>query len=156
VQNCSHREAGGSLRLSARKTRDNNLILDLRLAELSKFDRTYRGRRFRVAQPNISGSEQAEEFAQRLSSAPGRANTAKAVRVVHHRWPCVALAPVDGDTPERLPKSADPAVYKARAEGRNCVRFFRSEMDAELQDRLEFEEIIHNAVLRLIGFEALI
>jgi GGDEF domain-containing protein len=31
----------------------------------------------------------------------------------------VALAPADGDTPERLLKSADLAVYKGKAEGRN-------------------------------------
>jgi EAL domain-containing protein (putative c-di-GMP-specific phosphodiesterase class I) len=85
----------------------------------------------------------------------------------------VALAPADGDTPERLLKSADLAVYKSKADGRNCVRFFLPKMDVELQGRIELEEIIRNAVLhegfllhyqpifqmsdrRLIGFEALI
>ena len=118
-------------------------------------------------------AEQAEEFAQRLSSA-----LAEPMRLKEHEFFTtvsigVALAPADGDTPERLLKSADLAVYKAKAEGRNCVRFFRPEMDAELQGRIELEEIIRNAVLhdgfelhyqpifqmsdrRLIGFEALI
>jgi diguanylate cyclase (GGDEF)-like protein len=131
------------------------------------------GDEFVVVQPNISGREQAEEFALRISAA-----LAERMRLKEHELFTtvsigVALAPADGGTPERLLKSADLAVYKAKAEGRNCVRFFRSEMDAELQGRIELEETIRNAVLngrfelhyqpifkmsdrRLIGFEALI
>jgi diguanylate cyclase (GGDEF)-like protein len=131
------------------------------------------GDEFVLVQPNISGREQAEEFAHRLSSA-----LAEPMRLKEHELFTtvsigVALGPADGGTPERLLKSADLAVYKAKAEGRNCVRFFRSEMDTELQGRLELEEIIRDAVLhdgfelhyqpifqmsdrRLIGFEALI
>jgi predicted signal transduction protein with EAL and GGDEF domain len=85
----------------------------------------------------------------------------------------VALAPTDGTNPERLLKSADLALYKAKADGRNCIRFFMAEMDSELQARFKLEKIIRDAVLhdrfelyyqplfemserRLIGFEALI
>src|SRR5271163_1562940 len=131
------------------------------------------GDEFVLVQPNISGREQAEEFARRLSSA-----LAEPMRLKEHELFTtvsigVALAPADGDTPERLLKSADLAVYKAKAQGRNCVRFFLPQMDAELQGRIALEEIIRNAVLedrfelhyqpifqmsnrRLIGFEALI
>jgi predicted signal transduction protein with EAL and GGDEF domain len=85
----------------------------------------------------------------------------------------VALAPADGTNPERLLKSADLALYRAKAEGRNCIRFFCPEMDSELQARSKLEKIIREAVLlgrfelhyqplfemsqrRLIGFEALV
>jgi predicted signal transduction protein with EAL and GGDEF domain len=85
----------------------------------------------------------------------------------------VALAPEDGDDPERLLKSADLAMYKAKADGRNCIRFFQPEMDAELLARSKLEATIRDAVLhdrfelhyqplfemterRLTGFEALI
>jgi EAL domain-containing protein (putative c-di-GMP-specific phosphodiesterase class I) len=83
------------------------------------------------------------------------------------------LAPRDGDTPERLLKCSDLALYKAKDDGRNCARFFEPEMDAEMQARIELERTIRDAVLhdrfelhyqplfqmsdrRLIGFEALI
>ena len=49
----------------------------------------------------------------------------------------VAMAPADGNNPERLLKSADLALYKAKADGRNCIRSFRPEMDTELQSRIE-------------------
>jgi diguanylate cyclase (GGDEF)-like protein len=131
------------------------------------------GDEFILVQPNISGRKQAEEFAHRLGSA-----LAEPMRLKQHELFTtvsigVALAPADGGTPERLLKSADLAVYKSKAEGRNCVRFFLPEMDAELQNRIELEETIRNAVLnddfelhyqpifqmsnrRLIGFEALV
>jgi predicted signal transduction protein with EAL and GGDEF domain len=85
----------------------------------------------------------------------------------------IAVAPEDGHDPERLLKCADLAMYKAKADGRNCIRFFQPEMDAELQARSKLERIVREAVLhdrfelhyqplfeiserRLLGFEALI
>ena len=85
----------------------------------------------------------------------------------------VALAPADGANPERLLKSADLALYKTKADGRDCIRFFVAEMDTELHARSTLERIIRDAVQhdrfelhyqplfemlerRLIGFEALI
>jgi diguanylate cyclase (GGDEF)-like protein len=131
------------------------------------------GDEFVLVQPSVSGRKQAEEFAYRLSSA-----LAEPMRLKEHELFTtvsigVALAPADGDTPERLLKSADLAVYRGKADGRNCVRFFLPKMDAELEGRIELEEIIRNAVLedrfelhyqpifqmsdrRLLGFEALI
>ena len=70
-------------------------------------------------------------------------------------------------------KSADLALYKGKADGRNCVRFFEPAMDAALQARIALEKTLRDAVLnerfilhyqplfevsgqRLIGFEALI
>jgi diguanylate cyclase (GGDEF)-like protein len=131
------------------------------------------GDEFVVVQTGIPGKAQAEDFARRIISAvtapmklkdrPFRATVSVGV----------ALAPADGTEPERLLKSADLALYKAKADGRNCFRFFLAEMDAELQARLKLEAIIREAVLhdrfelhyqplfemserRLIGFEALI
>jgi predicted signal transduction protein with EAL and GGDEF domain len=85
----------------------------------------------------------------------------------------VALAPADGTDAEGLPKSADLALYKSKADGRNCIRFFMPEMDAALQARIAMEKTIRDAVLherfvlhyqpvfeisghQLIGFEALV
>ena len=44
----------------------------------------------------------------------------------------LALAPVFGDNPERVLKSADLALYSGKAAGRNCIRVFAPEMDEDV------------------------
>jgi diguanylate cyclase (GGDEF)-like protein len=131
------------------------------------------GDEFVVVQTGIPGKAQAEDFARRIISAVTAPMKLKDRPFSATVSVGVALAPADGTEPERLLKSADLALYKAKADGRNCFRFFLAEMDAELQARLKLETIIREAVLhdrfelhyqplfemserRLIGFEALI
>jgi predicted signal transduction protein with EAL and GGDEF domain len=51
----------------------------------------------------------------------------------------VALAPGDGSDPDRLLKSADMALYRAKAEGKAAFRFFEQDMDARVQARRRLE-----------------
>ena len=51
----------------------------------------------------------------------------------------VALAPGDGDDPDRLLKNADMALYRAKADGKGAFRFFEPEMDARVQARRRLE-----------------
>jgi diguanylate cyclase (GGDEF)-like protein len=131
------------------------------------------GDEFVVIQSHVNGPDEAELFANRLTStltAPMQFNENTIVSTVSVG---IALAPTDGKDPERLLKSADLALYKAKADGRNCIRLFRPEMDAALVCRIKLEKTIRSAVLhdrfelhyqplfemagrRLIGFEALI
>ena len=131
------------------------------------------GDEFVVVQTGIAGKVQAEDFARRIISAVTAPMKLKDRPFTASVSVGVAMAPADGTDPERLLKSADLALYKAKADGRNCFRFFLAEMDAELDARFKLEAIIRDAVLhdrfelhyqplfemserRLIGYEALI
>jgi diguanylate cyclase (GGDEF)-like protein len=131
------------------------------------------GDEFVVIQAHIDDKEDAESFAGRLASALGAAVPFRDGTITPTVSVAVALAPAHGSSAERLLKSADLALYKCKADGRNCVRFFEPEMDAALLERLALERTIRKAVAderfilhyqpmvqitgrRLVGFEALV
>jgi len=131
------------------------------------------GDEFVVVQIGVGSKDQAEDLASRLTSAVTAPMKFREQSIIATVSVGVALAPEDGHDPERLLKCADLALYRAKADGRNCIRFFQPEMDAELQARCELERIVRDAVLhgrfelhyqplfeiperRLLGFEALI
>ncbi len=131
------------------------------------------GDEFVVVQTGIASKDQAESFAHRLVSAATAPIALKDQQIAATISLGIALAPVDGTSPERLLKSADLALYRSKADGRNCIRFFLPEMDAALLARIALEKSLRDAVLNesfilhyqpvfeisghnLIGFEALI
>ncbi len=131
------------------------------------------GDEFVIVQTGVKNKDQAEGLAQRLIDTVIVPIELREHTIIATVSVGVALAPEDGTNPERLLKSADLALYRAKAEGRNCMRFFRPEMDAEMQARRRLEWVIRDAVMhnrfelhyqplfemsdrRLIGFEALI
>ena len=58
----------------------------------------------------------------------------------------ISLAPEHGTSPEKLLKSADLALYRAKATGRGCWSFFDEEMDLELRKRRALESDLRKAV----------
>ena len=131
------------------------------------------GDEFVVVQSGIAGKAQAESFARHLAAAVNATVKFRQHEILTTASIGVALAMEEDTTPERLLKSADLALYVAKAAGRNCIRFFLPEMDTELQARIELERTVRGAVLndrfelhyqplfevsqrRLAGFEALI
>jgi diguanylate cyclase (GGDEF)-like protein len=85
----------------------------------------------------------------------------------------IAISPPDGDDVDALIACADAALHKAKADGRNSVRFFESGMDAKIRERVQIETDIRRALAtdafqlayqpihsfrngKLLGFEALL
>ncbi|OYX79894.1 MAG: hypothetical protein B7Y77_01270, partial [Bradyrhizobium sp. 35-63-5] len=131
------------------------------------------GDEFVVVQMNVGDKAAAEQFAHRLAGAVAQPIELDGQTILCSISVGVAIAPADGNSPERLLKSADLALYRAKADGRNCVRFFQEEMDVEVQSRTALERMLRRGVdsdgfvleyqplyevheRALIGFEALI
>jgi diguanylate cyclase (GGDEF)-like protein/PAS domain S-box-containing protein len=51
----------------------------------------------------------------------------------------ISIAPNDGTDPDKLLKSADMALYRAKNDGRDSYRFFEPDMDARMQLRRKME-----------------
>jgi diguanylate cyclase (GGDEF)-like protein/PAS domain S-box-containing protein len=84
----------------------------------------------------------------------------------------VAIYPTHGVDAMWLLSNADAALYRAKAEGRGTVRFFESDMDAELRERRTLQRDLQWALARnelvlhyqpqasidgtIVGFEALV
>jgi diguanylate cyclase (GGDEF)-like protein len=147
-----------------------------RLGAVTRFDDVMArlgGDEFVVVQNGVNSRDDAEKFAHRVVAALTAPVNFNAYELAATLSIGFALAPADGDSSERLLKSADVALYKAKADGRNCVRYFLPEMEVTLQARIDLDKMIRNAIVhngfvlhyqpifeianhRLIGFEALV
>src|SRR5476651_1779502 len=130
------------------------------------------GDEFAVIVPNIKSLDDPTGLARRIVAAVaepfliGQISTSVGVGVG------IAIAPSDGMDPEVLVQHADRALYRAKAEGRSCIRFFEPDMDAHVKRRITIERELRVAVAaktivphyqpvvafegtRIIGFEAL-
>jgi len=58
----------------------------------------------------------------------------------------VVVYPDDGVDADILLKRADIALYHAKNAGRNCHRFFSSEMDQKISERVALEQALHEAL----------
>jgi len=59
----------------------------------------------------------------------------------------IALAPENGAEPSALMKHAELALYRAKDEGRGCIRFFETGMDVDAIRRAELEGDLRNALV---------
>jgi diguanylate cyclase (GGDEF)-like protein len=87
------------------------------------------------------------EFARRLIKATSAIYDLDGIQFVVGTSVGIALAPADGDDPEALLKSADLALYRAKAEGRGTFRFFEPEMDGAARARRDMEVDLRRALI---------
>jgi diguanylate cyclase (GGDEF)-like protein len=114
----------------------------------------------------------AEQVARRILGALAQPYHLGAT--THHSTPSIGIALFHGSThnTNELFKQADVAMYQAKAAGRNTLRFFNPEMQAEVQNRAELEAdlrhgihnhhlLLHyqpivNSTVQIVGVEALV
>jgi diguanylate cyclase (GGDEF)-like protein/PAS domain S-box-containing protein len=128
---------------------------------------------FAILQGGVARPEDAVLLAKRLLEAIADPYLLDGHSVVIGASIGIAMSPGDGDDSEKLLKSADMALSRAKADFRGTFSFFESEMDARAQSRRKIEidlrDAIQNSQLqphyqplvdlstgRITGFEALV
>jgi diguanylate cyclase (GGDEF)-like protein len=131
------------------------------------------GDEFAVLQGDISDPADVTCLAERLVTAISEPYDLDGHEISIGASIGVALAPGDSLDADRLLKSADIALYRAKGDGRGTFRFFEPEMDARIQARrlleLDLRAAVHAAALvvnyqplvnlgsgEITGFEALV
>jgi diguanylate cyclase (GGDEF)-like protein/PAS domain S-box-containing protein len=123
-------------------------------AELREQDTIARlgGDEFAILQTHVTKPEEVSDLLVRLLAAFQQPLDLDGHTVTVGASIGVALAPDDGDDPERLLKNADMALYRAKADSKGAFRFFEPEMDARVQSRRRLE-IDLRAALAAEAFE---
>ena len=128
---------------------------------------------FAIVQSGLARPEDAVILAKRLLEAIADPYLLDGHSVVIGASIGIAMAPGDGDESEKLLKSADMALSRAKNDSRGTFSFFEAGMDARAQSRrkieLDLRDAIQNDVLRpyyqpliclssgrITGFEALV
>ena len=60
----------------------------------------------------------------------------------------ITLYPHDGAQPATLLKNADIAMYRAKLDGKNCLRFYTRDMDMAMEREMQLEQDLHLALDR--------
>jgi diguanylate cyclase (GGDEF)-like protein/PAS domain S-box-containing protein len=104
------------------------------------------GDEFAVIQTAIAGKADVVDFVMRLQDAIRQPYHCLGHQLSTDASIGIALAPQDGTDLDQLIKSADLAMYGAKAEGRRTYRFFEPSMDASAKARLSLQQDLRQAM----------
>jgi diguanylate cyclase (GGDEF)-like protein len=104
------------------------------------------GDEFAIVQTGIKQPSDVVELVKRIYEAIREPYECLGHQVATDASIGIALAPNDGTDLDQLLKSADLAMYGAKADGRRTYRFFEPEMDARVKARRTLELDIRRAI----------
>ncbi|ABD06867.1 diguanylate cyclase/phosphodiesterase [Rhodopseudomonas palustris HaA2] len=106
------------------------------------------GDEFAVVLASVASPNEASDVAARLIELVSAPYDMDGLEVVIGASIGIALAPGDGDDCDVLMRSADMALYRAKAAGGGCHHFFEKEMDRQAQRRRDMERDLRHAFAR--------
>ena len=106
------------------------------------------GDEFAILQVGARQPTSAEALADRVVEELGRPHTIEGHRVVVGTSIGIAVASAGLNEADMLIRSADIALYRAKADGRGRVRMFENAMDTEMQARRAIEADLREALDR--------
>jgi diguanylate cyclase (GGDEF)-like protein/PAS domain S-box-containing protein len=101
---------------------------------------------FAIVQSGVVRPEDAALLAKRLLEAIREPYLIDGHSIVIGASIGIAMSPGDGEEPEKLLKSADMALSRAKSEFRGTFSFFEAEMDARAQSRRKIETDLRDAI----------
>ncbi|HEX4036766.1 MAG TPA: EAL domain-containing protein [Acidobacteriaceae bacterium] len=104
------------------------------------------GSEFAVILPDLSGIDAAEQVARRIVSTLGNSFSLLGHSLNVSCNVGISLYPRDGAGADALLKRADVAMYSAREQGPNELRFFTEEMNERIRQRLMLENDLRQAL----------
>jgi diguanylate cyclase (GGDEF)-like protein len=104
------------------------------------------GDEFTVLLENVRGAEEAGAVAQRVLDAIGEPVRFDAHEISVTASIGIAMYPRDDVLEERLVKSADTAMYRAKDLGRNRYAFFAPEMNERVEHQVQMEAALRRAL----------
>lgn len=106
------------------------------------------GDEFVVVAHCASGTDSAARIAEKLLSSLSAPIDIEGQEVFVGGSIGISMYPQDGQTRELLFQNADTAMYRAKAAGRNCYRFFNEEMSVDAKNRMTLENALYRALER--------
>jgi diguanylate cyclase (GGDEF)-like protein/PAS domain S-box-containing protein len=104
------------------------------------------GDEFAILQTNVANSDDAAEFARRITDVVQGFTGFEGGRVTTTASVGIAVHPADGADAEDLLKNADLAMYKAKAEGGNAFCFYAADMQARARHAANLDAELRTAV----------
>jgi len=106
------------------------------------------GDEFVIIAPNLSHTNGAASLISKVADAFKEPVSLNGKELHISTSTGIALAPADGETPEKILKSADMALYKAKAEGRGRFCFYDESLDIAAHKRQQLQEDLRLALKR--------
>lgn len=103
------------------------------------------GDEFTALLPRISSPDYAAHAARRINQAVAAPFRIEEADVRIGATVGIAVFPADGDTPERIVRNADAAMYSCKAFGRGSHAFYQASMNADAAERLRMEGELREA-----------
>jgi diguanylate cyclase (GGDEF)-like protein/PAS domain S-box-containing protein len=104
------------------------------------------GDEFAIVQVGLSDATEAATLAHRVVARLSEPYEIDGQQAVIGASVGIAIGEDGCATPDEVVRNADLALYGAKADGRGTVRFFEAEMHAQVQERLNLEQSLRNAL----------
>lgn len=104
------------------------------------------GDEFVIVLPNVASSEEVAAVGRKLLAELARPFTIAHQKVYISASIGICMAPADGEAEPALLRNVDLAMYRAKRDGRNTMRFFTEELNAHNRERQELESALHHAL----------